>query len=143
MQTRTTSLPQPAPRETDPTALAAEIVERLTYRIGKNAVAAQPHDWLTTMGGSIGFGLPTSVGAAIGAPGRKVITLEGDGSLRRMALTRVRPAGVSPTTWTWVAPVSGCAGPGRRSTCPGPKVPRHWTTWCCARPKGRTLSMRS
>ncbi len=41
---------------------------------------AQPHDWLTTMGGSIGFGLPTSVGAAIGAPGRKVITLEGDGS---------------------------------------------------------------
>ena len=27
MQTRTTSLPQPAPRETDPTALAAEIVE--------------------------------------------------------------------------------------------------------------------
>ena len=41
---------------------------------------AQPHDWLTTMGGAIGFGLPTSVGAAIGAPGRKVITLEGDGS---------------------------------------------------------------
>ena len=41
---------------------------------------AQPHDWLTTMGGSIGFGLPTSVGAALGAPGRKVITLEGDGS---------------------------------------------------------------
>ena len=26
--------------------LAAEIIERLTYRIGKNAVAAQPHDWL-------------------------------------------------------------------------------------------------
>ena len=39
-----------------------------------------PHDWLTTMGGSIGFGLPTAVGAAIGAPGRKVISLEGDGS---------------------------------------------------------------
>jgi acetolactate synthase-1/2/3 large subunit len=32
------------------------------------------------MGGAIGFGLPASVGAAIGAPGRKVITLEGDGS---------------------------------------------------------------
>ena len=41
---------------------------------------AQPHDWLTTMGGAIGFGLPTAVGAAIGAPGRKVISLEGDGS---------------------------------------------------------------
>jgi len=41
---------------------------------------AAPHDWLNLMGGSIGFGLPCSVGAAIGAPGRKVITLEGDGS---------------------------------------------------------------
>ena len=41
---------------------------------------AQPHDWLTTMGGAIGFGFPTAVGAAIGAPGRKVISLEGDGS---------------------------------------------------------------
>ena len=41
---------------------------------------AQPHDWLCVTGGSIGFGLPTSVGAAIGAPGRKVLALEGDGS---------------------------------------------------------------
>ena len=32
------------------------------------------------MGGSIGFGLPNSVGAAIACPQRKVITLEGDGS---------------------------------------------------------------
>jgi acetolactate synthase I/II/III large subunit len=41
---------------------------------------AAPHDWLTNMGGSIGYGLPVAVGAAIGAPGRKVIALEGDGS---------------------------------------------------------------
>jgi acetolactate synthase I/II/III large subunit len=41
---------------------------------------AAPHDWLTNMGGSIGFGLPVALGAAIGAPGRKVIALEGDGS---------------------------------------------------------------
>ena len=41
---------------------------------------AQPHDWLTVMGGAIGFGLPASVGAAIACPDRKVITLEGDGS---------------------------------------------------------------
>lgn len=41
---------------------------------------AAPHDWLTGMGGAIGFGLPTAVGAAIGAPGRKVISLEADGS---------------------------------------------------------------
>ena len=41
-----TSLPKPAPREVDPEVLAREIVERLTYRIGKNAAAAKPHDWL-------------------------------------------------------------------------------------------------
>ncbi len=41
---------------------------------------AAPHDWLSVMGGAIGFGLPQSVGAAIAAPDRKVITLEGDGS---------------------------------------------------------------
>jgi acetolactate synthase I/II/III large subunit len=42
--------------------------------------AAAPHDWLTGMGGSIGFGLPAAVGAALGAPGRRVVALEGDGS---------------------------------------------------------------
>ena len=41
---------------------------------------APPHDWLCVTGGSIGFGLPAATGAALGAPGRKVICLEGDGS---------------------------------------------------------------
>jgi acetolactate synthase-1/2/3 large subunit len=41
---------------------------------------AAPHDWLNIMGGSIGWGLPVGVGAAIGAPARKVLVLEGDGS---------------------------------------------------------------
>ena len=41
---------------------------------------APPHDWLNNMGGSIGFGLPCAVGAAIACPDRKVISLEGDGS---------------------------------------------------------------
>ena len=41
-----TKLPKPAPRQVDPEVLAHEIVERLTYRIGKNAAAAKPHDWL-------------------------------------------------------------------------------------------------
>jgi len=39
-------LPKPAQRTSDPTTLAEEIVERLTYRIGKNAAAAKSHDWL-------------------------------------------------------------------------------------------------
>ena len=41
---------------------------------------AHAHDWLCVTGGSIGFGLPAATGAAIGAPGRKVLCLEGDGS---------------------------------------------------------------
>ena len=41
---------------------------------------AAPHDWLQVMGGAIGFGLPGAVGAALGAPGRPVLVLEGDGS---------------------------------------------------------------
>ncbi|MDH3901481.1 MAG: acetolactate synthase large subunit, partial [Gammaproteobacteria bacterium] len=41
---------------------------------------AQPHDWLNQTGGSIGWGLPAAVGAAIACPTRKVVCLEGDGS---------------------------------------------------------------
>jgi acetolactate synthase-1/2/3 large subunit len=41
---------------------------------------AAPHDWLQVTGGAIGQGLPCATGAAIGAPDRKVIALEADGS---------------------------------------------------------------
>jgi acetolactate synthase-1/2/3 large subunit len=41
---------------------------------------AAPHDWLQLMGGAIGNGLPLATGAAVAAPGRRVINLEGDGS---------------------------------------------------------------
>lgn len=41
---------------------------------------ARGHDTLTITGGSIGFGLPTAVGAAVACPDRKVVVLEGDGS---------------------------------------------------------------
>ena len=40
-------IPAPAPRKSDPSVLAADIVERLIYRIGKDAKVAKPHDWLT------------------------------------------------------------------------------------------------
>jgi acetolactate synthase-1/2/3 large subunit len=42
--------------------------------------AAAPHDWLFHTGGAIGQGLPLAVGAAIGAPGRKVVAVCGDGA---------------------------------------------------------------
>jgi acetolactate synthase-1/2/3 large subunit len=41
---------------------------------------APPHDWLQNMGGSIGYGTPVAVGAAIACPDRKVLALIGDGS---------------------------------------------------------------
>lgn len=45
--TETSEIPSPTPRSTNPEALAKDIVERLTYRIGKDAKVAKPHDWLT------------------------------------------------------------------------------------------------
>ena len=45
-----------------------------------NTKAAPPHDWLNVTGGAIGGGMPMATGAAIGAPGRRVINLQADGS---------------------------------------------------------------
>ncbi len=41
---------------------------------------APQHTWLNNRGGSIGFSMPVSIGAAIACPDRKVLTLSGDGS---------------------------------------------------------------
>jgi acetolactate synthase I/II/III large subunit len=41
---------------------------------------AAPHDWLQITGGAIGCGLPLATGAAIGVPGRRVVSLQADGS---------------------------------------------------------------
>jgi acetolactate synthase-1/2/3 large subunit len=41
---------------------------------------AAPHDWLQLTGGAIGEGLPLATGAAVAAPGRRVVSLEADGS---------------------------------------------------------------
>lgn len=42
--------------------------------------AAAPHDWIQVTGGAIGHAFPAATGAAIGAPGRKVICLQADGA---------------------------------------------------------------
>ena len=42
--------------------------------------AAAPHDWLQITGGAIGNGIPLATGAAVGAPGRRVVNLQADGS---------------------------------------------------------------
>jgi glycogen phosphorylase len=40
------TLPAPNPRSAEPALLAKEIVDRLTYRVGKDPKVAKPHDWL-------------------------------------------------------------------------------------------------
>ena len=42
--------------------------------------ASEPHEWLSVTGGSIGQGIPVATGAAVGAPGRRVINMQADGS---------------------------------------------------------------
>jgi acetolactate synthase-1/2/3 large subunit len=42
--------------------------------------SAAPHDWLQLCGGAIGEGIPMATGAALGAPGRRVVGLQADGS---------------------------------------------------------------
>ena len=39
-----------------------------------------PHDWIIGTGGSIGYGMPVALGAAVACPDRKVVCLESDGS---------------------------------------------------------------
>jgi acetolactate synthase-1/2/3 large subunit len=41
---------------------------------------ARPHDWLALTGGAIGQGIPLAIGAAMAAPDRKVLSLNGDGA---------------------------------------------------------------
>lgn len=41
---------------------------------------AAPHLWLQVPGGAIGGGLPGAVGAAIGSPGKRILSIQADGS---------------------------------------------------------------
>ncbi len=52
----------------------------LWQHLNPATVAAAPHDWLAITGGAIGHALPCAVGAAVAAPGRPILALEGDGS---------------------------------------------------------------
>ncbi len=42
--------------------------------------SAAPHDWMQLTGGAIGSGMPMATGAAVAAPGRRVVNLQADGS---------------------------------------------------------------
>ncbi|SNB55227.1 acetolactate synthase-1/2/3 large subunit [Arboricoccus pini] len=50
------------------------------FAFAAHAGRARPHTQLALTGGAIGMGPSLAVGAAIGAPGRKIVNLEADGS---------------------------------------------------------------
>jgi acetolactate synthase-1/2/3 large subunit len=56
--------------------------ESITYGrgLGPYTQGSPRHDWLVPTGGAIGGGMPLATGAAVGAPGRRVINLQADGS---------------------------------------------------------------
>lgn len=43
------------------------------------SAGSAPHDWLFITGGGIGWAMPVAVGAAVAAPDKKVLCLQGDG----------------------------------------------------------------
>ncbi|MBW8814946.1 MAG: acetolactate synthase large subunit [Caulobacterales bacterium] len=48
--------------------------------VAAGTAAARPHEVLALTGGAIGIGLPLAIGAAVAAPDRKVLSLNGDGA---------------------------------------------------------------
>lgn len=50
------------------------------FGISAMTLTTAPHEMLTLTGGAIGDGLPMAIGAAVAAPDRKVVSLNGDGA---------------------------------------------------------------
>jgi benzoylformate decarboxylase len=90
-------IPRPRPPETTPITaewvfatmadelppdvlLVEEIPSHLLVRREYLPVRARRTGMLSTGGGALGYGLPAAVGAALGAPNRKVVAVLGDGS---------------------------------------------------------------
>jgi acetolactate synthase-1/2/3 large subunit len=48
--------------------------------VAATTATARPHEVLALTGGAIGIGLPIAIGAAVAAPDRKVLSLNGDGA---------------------------------------------------------------
>lgn len=86
-------IPAPALGKITPEALSQSVVAYLPEgaividegaTVGRGffsrLVNGRPGDYLNVSGGSIGWGMPCGVGAAIACPSRKVLCIEGDGS---------------------------------------------------------------
>ncbi len=62
---------------------------------------AGPRDGVHALGGGIGLGLPMAVGAALGARGRKVVALSGDGGLMLNLGELATACRSAPTSCCW------------------------------------------
>ena len=87
------SLPEAQTGPLTPAAVGASVARHLpegaivsddSVTSGQSIINAtrtsRPHDWLGLTGGAIGQGIPVAIGAAVAAPGRKVVSLNGDGA---------------------------------------------------------------
>jgi len=87
----------PAPQRPQGPIDAVALAQAIAHRLPEGAIVcdeaitaslalpevlagAAPHDHLDLMGGAIGGALPLATGAALGAPGRPVLCVSGDGS---------------------------------------------------------------
>src|SRR4051794_36356082 len=61
-------------------AVVADEAITLGAPLYAGTTAAALHEWLQLAGGAIGEGMPLATGAALGAPGRRVVNLQADGS---------------------------------------------------------------
>jgi len=61
-------------------AIICDEAVSLSAHVGAHGPTMAPHDHLILTGGSIGIGIPLSVGASVGAPGRRVVNIQADGS---------------------------------------------------------------
>ena len=87
------SLPEAQTGPLTPAAVGASVARHLpegaivsddSVTSGQSIINAtrtsRPHDWLGLTGGAIGQGIPVAIGAAVAGPGRKVVSLNGDGA---------------------------------------------------------------
>jgi acetolactate synthase-1/2/3 large subunit len=61
-------------------AIVVDEAVTASFMLPAATAGAPEHDWLFLTGGAIGQGMPVATGAAVAAPDRPVICLEGDGS---------------------------------------------------------------
>ncbi len=61
-------------------AILVNEANSMTRSLEMATITAQPHDMIMVTGGSIGFALPSAIGAAVACPDRRILVVVGDGT---------------------------------------------------------------